>query len=298
MKPQQISRRADFTEALKTGRLLLMDGATGSELIQSGLKPGECFEAWNLLYPERIENLHRAYVQAGAECLLTNTFQANPQALARHGREGELEEINRRAIELARAAAGAQLFVLASIGPMDLSRGTGDLSRVLRSLAEADGWLLETWSQDFELALSSALDPAVNPERVPVLVSLTYLCSADEPSLLIPPAGMSPSEAARRASAFGIAALGVNCGRDLDLRALKSILKAYRTCTDLPLLVRPNAGTPVETDGHFLYPRSAEEMTRWIPELIAAGAQLIGGCCGTTPAHIASFRKEIDKLQK
>src|SRR5262245_57518579 len=106
-----------FGEALRRGRVVLMDGAMGTELLRDGLQPGECPELWNLTHPERVLTIHRAYVAAGAECLLTNTFQANPLALRRHGLADRLEEIVRAGVELARSAAGPERFVLADIGP-------------------------------------------------------------------------------------------------------------------------------------------------------------------------------------
>src|SRR3954452_8487765 len=114
--------------ALQSGRVLLMDGAMGSELYQAGLEPGECGEAWSLSRPDRVRAIHEAYAAAGARCLLSNTFQANPCALARHGREADLERIVIAGVRLARAAAGRDGFVLGDIGPLLISDGDREFS--------------------------------------------------------------------------------------------------------------------------------------------------------------------------
>src|SRR5262245_4230480 len=145
--------------ALQSDRVLLMDGAMGSELYQAGLQPGECGEAWNLARPERVRAIHRSYAAAGARCLLTNTFQANPCALARHGREADLERIVITGVRLARAAAGPGGFVLGDVGPVLISptdqefSDWDDLARVVTAFADPaarragiDGLLLETCS--------------------------------------------------------------------------------------------------------------------------------------------------------
>src|SRR5262249_20221403 len=109
-----------FLEALRSGRLLLMDGAMGTELQRAGIQPGDCYELWNLTHPERVQAIHQAYVDAGAQCIVTNTFQANSKSLARFGLVDQLETINRAAVRLARSVT-ANPFVLASIGPMDVN---------------------------------------------------------------------------------------------------------------------------------------------------------------------------------
>jgi 5-methyltetrahydrofolate--homocysteine methyltransferase len=281
--------------ALHSGRVLLMDGAMGTELQRAGIKEGECYELWNLTHPNRVRAIHQAYVDAGAEVLLTNTFQANPAALAKHGLEAKLEDMNQAAIDLARSVCGVKHFVLASIGPMALPEREA-LARTVYSLRMADALLLETWSESFAVfAAEQACQPAVNPHQIPVLLSFTYRRSP-APGMLPPiqMGGLDPVQVAKLAQTVGIAALGVNCGRDLGMDEISEIIRRYRSVTDLPLFARPNAGTPTRIADRWVYPQTPELMAARLPELLAAGVRMVGGCCGTTPVHMAAFRPIID----
>src|SRR5947209_1594136 len=135
----------DLLQALHSGRVLLMDGAMGTQLQRAGIGPGECYELWNLTHPERVAAIHRAYADAGAVCLLTNTFQANPAALARHGCADRLDAILRAGVALARAAAGPERFVLADVGPVEQPH-LHVIAEMVRPLCDADGLLIETCS--------------------------------------------------------------------------------------------------------------------------------------------------------
>jgi 5-methyltetrahydrofolate--homocysteine methyltransferase len=278
-----------FLEALYSGRVLLLDGAMGTELLRAGLAPGECPELWNVTQPDRVRAVHQAYVDAGAECLVTNTFQANPPALERYGLDDRLEEINEAGVALASAAVGPG-FILASIGPVPDSLPLDAWRRLLGSLRAADALLLETWSDFHGLAAVAKIQRQGSAlAALPVILSLTYrrLPSGEVETI----DGYRPEAVARLALGYPLAALGVNCGRDIGMDEVIEIVRRYRQETELPLLARPNAGTPV--DG--VYPRTPEALAARLPELRAAGATLIGGCCGTTPAHIAAFRPVLMK---
>jgi 5-methyltetrahydrofolate--homocysteine methyltransferase len=288
-----------FLEALRSGRVLLMDGAMGTELQRTGLRPGECGEAWNLTHPDRVRAIHQAYVDAGAEVLLTNTFQAHPSHLAGFGLEDHLEEINRQAGALARKAAGRPRFVLGSIGPIFDPSGKTEFSdlkslgRVLASLENADGFLLETCSSPRALtAVRYAFHRVPEVEATPLLLSLTY--RRDPSGRLVTHSGHAPETYARHAESHGVAALGVNCGRDIGVDDIIEIIRRYRRETDLPLFARPNAGTPTKQGDRWVYPHTPEAMAARLPELLEAGASMVGGCCGTTPEHIAAFREVIE----
>jgi 5-methyltetrahydrofolate--homocysteine methyltransferase len=278
----------DLREALRSGRVLLMDGAMGTELQRAGLRPEACHELWNLTRPERVAAVHRAYVEAGAECLLTNTFQANSLVLARHGVAGRLHEILVAGVELARRAAGPGRFVLADIGPVEQPQRhiTADLLRPMRA---ADGLLVETCS-DLETARAvlAACRAEWGAAHPPVLLSLTYLRTPE--GALRTFAGLTPEEGARLAEEAGVAALGVNCGREMRVEDCAEVVRRYRAVTGLPLFARPNAGTPMRTDAGFVYPGTPREMAAGIATLPAAGARLVGGCCGTTPEHLRAWQ--------
>src|SRR5260370_4689392 len=134
-----------FLKALHSGKVLPMDGAMGTELQRAGIGEGECYELWKLTHPERVRAIHRSYVFAGAECMLTNTFQANRCSLAKYGLPEKLEEINQAAVSIARSVAGVNHFVIGDIGPFESRYPGEDFDRIVRSLRFADPLLLETW---------------------------------------------------------------------------------------------------------------------------------------------------------
>jgi 5-methyltetrahydrofolate--homocysteine methyltransferase len=290
---------------------LPMDAAMGSQLLATGsrwhmgtdldaarrwvgerkrIMEARCTVRANLEAPGHVRAIHAAAVEAGARVLLTNTFQLNPVALSRDGLQEQLEAIAGRAIQLARSA-GPRAWVLGDVGPI-YSPGRNEefpdrdaLARVLTALEGVDGILFETCSSPAALsAVEFAQYRVAAVEGLPLLLSLTY--HRDTHGQLVTFSGHRPETFARHAARHGVAALGVNCGRDIDITDVCEILRRYREYTDVPLFARPNAGTP---DAEGRYPRSPEEMAAGVPAMIAAGASMIGGCCGTTAAYIAVF---------
>jgi 5-methyltetrahydrofolate--homocysteine methyltransferase len=285
-----------FRRALSTGHVLLMDGAMGTELQRLGLETGECAEAWNLSRPNQVRTIHSAYADAGARCHLTNTFQANPVALARHGLADQMPAIQRSALTLARSVCGPGAFVIGDVGPVMTPPSPrefpdpAEVRQTVHGLDAADALLLETCS-------SPRVRYAVRwAERdgagLPILLSLSYRKTAGGELRSL--SSHVPEWFARRARAYGIAALGVNCGRDIGMDEVIEIIRRYRRLTDLALFVRPNAGTPKRVGGHWVYPRSPADMAARLPELLEAGVAMVGSCCGTTPAHIAAFRPIVE----
>jgi 5-methyltetrahydrofolate--homocysteine methyltransferase len=285
-----------FLEALNSGRVLLMDGAMGTELQRAGIREGECYELWNLTYPDRVRAIHQAYADAGAEVLLTNTFQANPAALARHGLQDRLEEIARAALDLARSVAGAGRFTVADIGPFAWGEGSPEaFDRAVCALNTADALLLETRPHHLDVIHAAhACQPAVNPSGVPVLLSFAFRRDPSGTGPCRLEWGFTPEAAAELAHDSGIAALGVNCGRDIGMDEIIEIVRRYRKATDLPLFARPNAGTPQRVGDRWVYPHTPAAMAARLPELLEAGVVMVGGCCGTTPEHIAVFRPVVE----
>ncbi len=284
---------AKFIDALHSGRVLLMDGAMGTELQRVGLREGECGALWNVSRPEAVRAVHKAYVQAGAACLLTNTFQSNPHALARYGLTDRLVELNRAAVRLARDAVGPDGFVLGDIGPVGDGRDTAAYEATARSLDGVDALLLETVSDQHALWLARyAVGPIAAELQVPGLLSVTYLKTGR--GVLTATDGQPPGTFGRLARQYGVAALGVNCGRDIGMDDVIEVIRRCREVTEVPLFARPNAGTPRRSENGWEYPHSPAAMADRLPELLEAGVQMVGGCCGTTPAHIAAFGRVVD----
>jgi 5-methyltetrahydrofolate--homocysteine methyltransferase len=285
--------RNPFVDALASGQVLLMDGAMGTELQKAGAKPGECFEGWNLTHPDRVRSIHQAYADAGAKVLLTNTFQANPVQLQRHGLLAQASEICGSAVALARSFAKDH-WVLASIGPMPEKPGDADFPRrepllhMASFLTGADAILLETCSDWSAWQAAQWLHEALPSS--PLLLSFALhkkngqLQTRDE---------HVPGDFAEPLRSHPLSGLGLNCGVDQGISEMSKIIRHWRSFTDLALFARPNAGTPEQVDGRWIYPHSPEEMAEGLPELLRAGVAMVGGCCGTTPDHIAAIRGSL-----
>jgi 5-methyltetrahydrofolate--homocysteine methyltransferase len=276
------------------GHVLLMDGAMATQLQLAGVQPGECFELWNLTQPDCVRSIHQSYVEAGAEVLLTNTFQANPVQLQRHGLLERGAEIGHAATALARSvqtvANGQVRFVLGDIGPMAEEPGGVNFPRPepLRLMADwlagVEAILLETCS---DWSVWQAVRWLREKVDVPILLSLTFL--NDRNGAIRSWDHHCPEEFAQLAGDNQLAGLGVNCGNGQDMARIAEVLQRFRQATDVPLFARPNAGMPVQEDGRWIYPLTPELMAAQLPELLDTGVRMIGGCCGTTPAHIAAI---------
>jgi 5-methyltetrahydrofolate--homocysteine methyltransferase len=246
-----------------------------------------------------VREIHRSYRQVGSQCFLTNTFQSHPAALRRYGLEGQLEIINQSALALARYVAGTCGFVLGDIGPLapnphDDEAELRSVFRVARSLATADALLFETYSHFSTFLIVHATRQFLTTfAKVPILVSFTFHRTAG--GAIETYDGRDAHFCAKGAQQAGIEALGVNCGREIGMPEIIQIIHDFRQETDLPLFARPNAGTPTRTNDHWKYPHTPEQMALRLPELLEAGVSMIGGCCGTTPAHMAAFRPMVEE---
>lgn len=291
-----------FIERLQAGEILVADGATGTNLQARGLARGTASETWLFDRAGEIVRLHQDFVHAGSDILLTNTFGASPLRLEAATLAGRAAEINRRAVELARQAvesareAGRSIFIAGSIGPSGgLLKPFGPLEeeQVFASFCEqaqaltqagADLLVVET---QFDLTEATLAARAVRANSaLPLVVSFSY----DRGTRTM--MGVKPAQVAAEFSdpELAIDMLGVNCGRGLEenLEALREL----RLATDKPIWFKPNAGLP-ETDaqGNTTYRVTPEAMGTLVLEWIAAGAQVVGGCCGTTPDHLAAIAR-------
>jgi len=284
--------REKITEVLKRGEIVISDGAIGTMLQAKGLAGGTMPEAWNLENPEAVMEVHRAYVAAGAQSITTNTFGGNRIRLQEGGLADRLPEINWRAVLLAKEAAGDRAWVAASVGPTGhLLEPLGDLSiaqaeaiyaEQISLLAEAgaDVILLET-HHDIEEACC-ALRMAKAHTNLPVFCSFAF--DARGRTMM----GLRPEVAARRIQEEGGDAVGANCGS--GPAAILAALEKMHGATDLPLIAQSNAGIPQVGASHeTVWDVTPEQLAAHIQTFIALGARFIGGCCGTTPAHIAAI---------
>ena len=279
-----------FLEFIKTGKVLVADGATGTNLQQRGLPRGLSGENWVLDKPEEIIRLERDFIDAGAGLILTCTFNASPLRLEGGDLAGYALEINRRAVELGRQAiAGRPVLLGGSIGPAGkLLKPYGPLSEEeavqnfaeqAQALADAGVDLLVIETQ-FDLSeAKAALTGARQVTHLPIVCSFSF----DRGTRTM--MGVKPSQVAAELKELDVDMVGINCGRSLaeNLAALKEL----RLSTDLPIWFKPNAGLPeVDAQGNAHYTTSPEQMGELAPEWIAAGAKVVGGCCGTSPDHL------------
>ncbi|HEY6837480.1 MAG TPA: homocysteine S-methyltransferase family protein [Geobacteraceae bacterium] len=285
-----------FMQAIRE-RVLVLDGAMGTMLQARGLKPGQAPEELNLTMPEVVAGVHREYLDAGADIIVTNTFGGTREKLSHHGLADKVDEINAAGVAIARSVAGDRAYVAASMGPTGrFVEPVGDLSfdemaalfrEQARSLiaAGADVITLETFLDIKEIRAAVIAVRELDP-RVPIIAMLTF--DDNGRSVL----GTPPEAAAITLEAVGADIVGSNCGLGVD--GIAEVLGAMRRVTRLPLISQANAGLPVLQDGKTIFPGTPEEMTAYHDRLLELGVRVIGGCCGTTPAHIRAIRTALD----
>jgi 5-methyltetrahydrofolate--homocysteine methyltransferase len=281
-------------ELLSKGRPVVADGAWGTQLVKRGLGR-QTPEAWNLEQPEQVAGVAADYATAGSQIVITNTFGGTSVKLEKAGLAGEHEAINRRGVELSRQGAAGRALVVPSMGPTgELVGFTSKLSEaeieeVFRQQAlallagEPDGLLIETVA-DLTEALC-ALRGAKSACDLPVVVSMTYDEGARGPASMM---GVTPDRAAAELTAAGADLVGANCGR-LSEEAWEEVVRLTVANTDRPIWVKANAGIPQLVDGQSVFAMASEAFAALGVRLVAAGATVMGGCCGTTPAHIAAL---------
>ena len=275
---------------------VLTDGAWGTEMQARGLAVGACPDAWNLERPGRVEEVARAYVEAGSRIILTNTFGASRLALARHGLAEKAKAINRAGAEISRRAAGQAALVFGSMGPSGKMLIMGEVSREqaleafreqAQALAEggADGLVIETMAdlEEAQLALAAALQTGL-----PVVACMVYDSGAGKDRTMM---GVTAEQAAEALTQAGADAIGANCGQ--GIAGFVPICARLRSKTDRPVWIKPNAGLPELVGGKTVYATTPEEFAGCAPALVEAGASFLGGCCGTNPDFIRALRQAL-----
>jgi len=279
--------------------IVVFDGAMGTMLYAKGVFINQCYDELNIRSPALVRGVHDEYVQAGAEVLETNSFGANRAKLAQYGLESQVAELNRRAAQLAREAAGEDRLVAGAVGPLGVRiEPYGPTSRdearamfreQMTALAEggADCFIIETFSDlgEMEQAILAARD--VDPV-MPVVAQMTIGVDG------LSPYGVPPEEIARSLDGFGANVIGLNCS--VGPQTILEAIERMTPVTGRKLAAQPNAGMPREVGGRSMYMASPEYMATYGRHLIQAGAKVVGGCCGTTPAHIRALADSVRSL--
>lgn len=288
-------------EAL-TGPTLVCDGGMGTQLVERGLTSGDVPELWNIDRAADVAAVHRAYVNAGCQCVTTNTFGASSIALARHNLDSRTVELNAAGARLARQAVGDTAYVLGDIGPLtQMLEPYGDITddQALASFTEqaralieagADALIVETMSDPNELAIAVRGARAAGDR--PVIATCAYARSADGSFRTM--MGSSVTDCVRAAVGAGADVVGTNCGTSLTLPDYLDLAhELVAAAAGVPVIVQPNAGSPKMIDGQYRYDATPDAMASLATQLRAAGIRIVGGCCGTTPAHLAAISKAI-----
>jgi 5-methyltetrahydrofolate--homocysteine methyltransferase len=289
-------------------RRLVCDGAMGTQLMLAGLANGDCGEAWNLSHPDRVLKIQRKYVEAGADCLITNTFGGSRLMLKRHGHVDQLHEINQAGARIAREAfGGREGFVLGDIGPLGaILEPYGDLpaeqalaayEEQARALVEAgvDAIIIETQTSLEEMGV--AIDASKAAGAPCIIASFAYDLSQDQ-SFYVTMMGVTPERAAELAEEHGANIIALNCGTGMDMNGAAMVAKQYREACGLPVMVQPNAGLPVLENMKAVYKQLPADMAKNVPDVISAGANIVGSCCGSTPEHTRAIRQVVEKSNR
>ncbi|CAN5455897.1 betaine--homocysteine S-methyltransferase [soil metagenome] len=293
--------RLSFVEALAARPFLLADGATGTNYFQMGLTSGDAPEMWNFDYPDRVRSLHRQFIDAGADIILTNTFGGNRYRLKLHDAQDRVREINIQAVKNARAEADAAprpVYVAGSIGPTGeifmpvgaLSHEDGVAAFAEQALAMKEGGADVLWIETMSAVeeLTAAVEGA-SRAGLPIVTNMSF--DTNGRTMM----GLTPQ-------AFGAVtanlpvqpvAIGANCGVGAS-ELIATVLGITAARPDAHVVAKGNCGIPQYVDGHIHYTGTPELMADYARMAFDAGARIIGGCCGTSPEHLASMRRALD----
>lgn len=292
---------ATIIEKIRLGNVLVSDGAWGTFLQKMGLQPGECPESWNVKYPDKVLKIAKSYIDAGSDMIETNSFGGNSFKLAHFGLADKVYELNKAAAEISRKAAGPEKKVLGSIGPTGKMIVMGDVTfeELYESFKEqaialeaggADALVIETMS-DLDEA-KAAIKACRENTRCEVICTMTFDKSGDDEFFTM--MGTTPEDMTRELVEAGATIIGANCGNGME--NMIAITRAIRKANpDVPILIHANAGAPIYKNGETIFIETPDITSSYVGELMNAGANIIGGCCGTTPAHIKEIVARVRK---
>ena len=277
----------------------ILDGSWGTQLQLRGLGAGEHPDLWNLSHPDKVREVAKAYIQAGSDVILTNTFGSNRFLLARHGAENKIVELNRAGVRHSKEVATQQnCRIFASIGPTGVILLSGtitpdELYAAFLEQAEAiaaeqpDGIVVETMTDPAEAALAIK---AAKTTGLPVAACMVFDTGKNKDRTMM---GTTPEQAVKQLTTAGADIIGANCGQGIE--GFIPICHRMRAVTTTPLWMKANAGLPEIVEEKAVYRQTPEQFAESAKELLAAGANFIGGCCGTTPEYIRALRQTTDK---
>ncbi len=293
----------NLLKRIKAGEILISDGAMGTFLHAKGLEGGECPESWCVSHPKEVKEIAEAYVEAGSDLVETNSFGGSCFKLKNYGLADKVHDFNFAAAKLAKQAMGNKGFVAASVGPTGhiVMEEGGDTTPRRFTTPSRRKWL--PWQKVAPtpsaskpcLPSSKPSRPSRRPRKIPslpVICTFTFEAGTKGFRTMM---GVKPDRAAKAAVAAGADIVGANCGN--GIRNMIEITRQMRAAVpDTPILIHANAGPPIMENGKTVFKETPEYMASYVPELVEAGANIIGGCCGTTPAHITAMAKAAQTL--
>jgi 5-methyltetrahydrofolate--homocysteine methyltransferase len=285
-----------LVQRLDAGEIIVADGATGTMLISAGLPQDIAPEQWNIDRPEEIIKLHKSYITAGSQIILTNTFGGSRLRLDRHQLGNKVQEFNKAGAELAKLAAGNDAYVAGDIGPTsEMMEPFGTLTFDLavevfaeQAAALAAGGVDAIWVE----TMTDLEEIKAAVTGIKQVTSLPVLCSMSFGKTGFTMMGVSPIQAAETLAPLGITALGINCGEGLEI--LDSIFEQIKSVDPkLALIAKPNAGLPQIIDGTLKYDITPEQFAGWIKHFVEGGVQIVGGCCGSNTEFIKTIKETL-----
>ncbi|MFC1497474.1 homocysteine S-methyltransferase family protein [Verrucomicrobiota bacterium] len=291
-----------ISEEIRDRRVLVSDGAWGTFLQKKGMKPGECPELWCIEHPDSVLEIAVSYIEAGSDMIQTNSFGANRFKLEHFRLSSRAAELNEAAAKISRKAAGPEKRVIASVGPTGKMLLMGDVTEedlyeVFKEQVQAlekgnaDACCIETFAaiDEAEIAVKAA------KKNTDLEIICTFTFEQNQQGEYRTMMGVSPSEMAGTMLKAGADIIGANCGNGME-RMVDIVKEIRQAAPDTPILVHANAGMPVNVDGKDIFPETPEEMAENTLKVIKAGANIIGGCCGTTPDHIRAIAAAVKNL--